>query len=106
MSLTPAKEDLMNRLNATAENEYQAACEKADRAGKARPQKPVALTPADLEFPRWVHKEWKLSGQNDGHYVPAESKLAKNAEQLAELSGLGFSDAGPSVKKEAPAKVK
>lgn len=101
MSLTPSKEELLLRLNSKAVADHQDATDKAFSQGKAAPPPPVPLKPEEIEFPKWLHKDWKANSQNEGFWVPGESKLAKNAEHMAELQKDGFSDAPPTASKGA-----
>ena len=103
MSLTSEKEALLHHLNQKAVQEHATAHEKAVQTGRQLPPAPVKLVAAEVEFPKWLDKGWKTSDKAKDCFEPAESKLAEDAETVADLLSKGWTEAPP--KKETKAKV-
>lgn len=102
MGLTPTKEMVLLKLNEAATHAHQEATEKAQRLGRQPPPAPVPVTAEQIEYPKWVHKGWKVASKVPGHHKPEESELAKDAEHLKALLAEGWTEEPPKpVKAEA-----
>lgn len=99
MALTQSQEALRQRLNERKQAEHQEAIEKAERAGKPPPPAPVPLSPEHIEFPKYVHKDWKLSKKGNGHYEPSESRLVNNSAEHKAALAEGWTEDPTSKKK-------
>lgn len=93
MALTQAQDALLAKLNNDAVAAHDAAIERNKRMGRPAPPAPKMLEPSDIEWPKWVHKDWKAK---DKGFVPGASKLVADAEELQAALSEGWSEA-PSV---------
>lgn len=96
MGLSPQKEALLTKLNDNATNAHQEAAERAKSVGRPIPPAPVPLKPEDLDFPKYLHKDWKpIEGGAKGYLTPKYSELASSPEEAEKLAAKGFSEEPP-----------
>lgn len=98
MALTSSQEAVHERLNEQITQRYEAAKRDADAKGLKHPPAPVLLTAQQIEFPKYLFKEWKKSEKSTEHYVASQKRLVHNAEEEAVARKEGFSDS-PDRKK-------
>lgn len=101
MALIPSTEAVLHKMNTERLAAHDKAVQEAKLNQKPAPPKPELLKPEQVEFPKYLHKDWKESSVGS-HHVPGKSELALNAEQEKELLAKGYSALPP--KKEDPKK--
>lgn len=99
MALTPTQEAVLQKLNDKLLSEHEAAKRLADSRGQKHPPAPVPLKPEQVEYPKWLHKDWKETDKAPGHQEPGKSVLVHSTDEEKAYVARGFSDAPPSKKK-------
>ncbi len=84
--LTPEKEATLARLNAEAATAHRAESEKAALQGKPQPPAPAPLTPAQMEYPKWL-------------FHPTEKPTLVPDEAAHKALGSGWAESPADAKK-------
>lgn len=118
MALTPEQQFHLGRINDDRAKEDDAAIKQAKLLGKPVPEKRPPLTEHQFEFPKMVHRGWKVKKHGEkggpqlegapGHFEPEESRVVHDADALAQALKEGFSHkpSGDEAKTEKPAPKK
>jgi hypothetical protein len=105
-TLSPEKQRVLEKLNSQAAADHREAEVKAANAGKPAPAQPVPLRPEQIEFPKWLHKDWAETEHAPGHHAPKDSKLAHNEDEAKALEVKGYSEGPPTLAKHEAHKGK